>query len=114
MPHEGFTDPITSDGTGFHSNMPVSELTEHVTRATEASNVNSSPLVLKTTDGATATKMSRPLTESPLRVGAQGRLDLQGDRTHGRRMIAKILGGGYVRIQEMHSPKFRYPPLDFQ
>ena len=31
MPHEGFANPVTSDGTGFHSNMPVSELTEHVT-----------------------------------------------------------------------------------
>ena len=114
MPHKGFADPITSDGIGFYLNMPISELTEHVTRATEASNVNSTPLVVETVDGETVTKTSRPLTESPPRVGARGRMDLQGDLTHGRRMIAKILGGGYVRIQEMHSPKFRYPPLDFQ
>ena len=70
MPHEGFASPVTSDGTGFRSNMPVSELTEHVTRATEASNINSTPLVAKTMDGATVTKMSRPLTESPPRAGA--------------------------------------------
>ena len=31
MPHEGFVDPITSDGTRFHLNMPISELSEHVT-----------------------------------------------------------------------------------
>ena len=37
MPHEGFADPVTNDGTGFCSNMPVSELTERVTQAIEAS-----------------------------------------------------------------------------
>jgi len=31
MPHEGFADPVASDGTGFRSNMPVSKLTRHVT-----------------------------------------------------------------------------------
>ena len=45
MPHEGFADPVTSDRTGFRSNMPISELTERVTRAIEASDVNSTPLV---------------------------------------------------------------------
>ena len=100
MPHEGFADLVTSDGTRFHSNMPVSELTEHVTQAVMASDVNSTPSVVETMDGVTVTKMSRPLTEYPPRVGAQERLDLQGDRTHGRRMIAKNLRKGYVRIQE--------------
>ena len=76
MPHEGFADPVTSDGTGFHSNMPISELTEHVTQAIEASDVNSTPPVAETVDGATVTKLSRPSIESPLRVGARGRLDL--------------------------------------
>ena len=33
MSHEGYADPIMNDGPGFHSIMPVSELTEHVTRA---------------------------------------------------------------------------------
>ena len=50
MPHEGFADPVTNDGPGFHSNMPVSELTECVTRAIEASDVSSMPLVAETTD----------------------------------------------------------------
>ena len=100
MPCEGFADPVISDGTGFCSNMPVSELTKHVTRATEASNVNSTPPITETVDGATVTKMSQPLTESPPCVGARGRLDLQGDQTHGHRKIDKTLGRGYVRIQE--------------
>ena len=40
MPHDGYADPIMHDGPGFHSNMPVSELTEHVTRAIEESDVS--------------------------------------------------------------------------
>ena len=28
MPHEGYAIPITNDGPGFHSDTPVSELTE--------------------------------------------------------------------------------------
>ena len=28
MPHEGYVDPIMNDGPRFHSNMPISELTE--------------------------------------------------------------------------------------
>ena len=31
MPHEGYADPVTNDRPGFHSNAPVSELTERVT-----------------------------------------------------------------------------------
>ena len=77
MPPEGFADPVTSDGTRFHLNIPVSELIKRVTRATEASDVASTPPVAITVDGATVTKMNRPLTESPPRVGAQGRPDLQ-------------------------------------
>ena len=50
MPHEGFVDPVMNDGPGFHSNMPISELTERVTRAIEASDVSSSPLVVETVD----------------------------------------------------------------
>ena len=100
MPHEGFAKPVANDRTGFRSNMPVSELTKHVTRATEASNINSTPLVAETMDGATVTKKSRPLTESPPCARARGRLDLQGDRTHGHRTIAKILRKGYMQIQE--------------
>jgi len=76
MPHEGFADPVTSNGTGFYLNMPVSELTERVTRDIEASDVNSAPPAAKTMDGATVTKTSRLSIESPLCMGAQGRLEL--------------------------------------
>ena len=50
MPHEGYADPVTKDGPGFHSNIPVSELTERVTRAIEATNVSSTPPVVETMD----------------------------------------------------------------
>ena len=33
MSQEGYVDPITNDGPGFHLIIPVSELTERVTRA---------------------------------------------------------------------------------
>ena len=49
MPHEGYADPVMNDGPGIHSDMPVSELTERVTRAIEASDVSSTPLVVETT-----------------------------------------------------------------
>ena len=75
MPHEGYADPVTNDGPRFHSNVPISELTEHVTRAIEASDVSSTPPVAKTTDRGMITKMSRPSIGSPLRVGARGKLD---------------------------------------
>ena len=100
MPPKGFVDPVTCDETRFCSNIPVSELIKRVTRAIKASDVASTPLVAKTTDGAIVTKASRPLTESLPCAGAQGRLDLQEDQTHGRRKIAKILRKGYVRIHE--------------
>ena len=41
MPHEGYADPTTNDGPRFCSNAPVSELTERITRAIEASDVTS-------------------------------------------------------------------------
>ena len=53
MPHEGYTDPVTNDGPGFRSNAPVSELTERITRAIEASDVSSAPPVAETMDGVT-------------------------------------------------------------
>ena len=56
MPPEGFADPITSDGTRFRSNIPVSELIKRVTRAIDASDVASTPPVEKTADEATITK----------------------------------------------------------
>ena len=111
MPHKGYADPIINDGLGFHSNMPVSELTECVTLATEASDVSSTPPVVKTVDGATITKTSRPSTGPRLCMGARGKLNSQGDQMRGRRTMAQILGRGYVRKlritflkQEMLSP----------
>ena len=58
MPHEGYADPITNDGPRFHLNMPVSELTERVTRAIEASDVSSTPPVAKTVDGVELTSLA--------------------------------------------------------
>ena len=71
MPHEGYANPVMNDGHGFHSNMPVGELTERDTRAIEASDVSSIPLVAETANGVTITKMSRPLTRPPLCVGLE-------------------------------------------
>ena len=88
MPHEGYADPVTNDGPGFHSDMPVSELTEHDTRAIEASDVSSTPPVAETMDRVMIIKMSRPSTEPPLRAGARGKLDSQGDRMRGHRTMA--------------------------
>ena len=50
MPHEGYADPVTNNRPRFHSNMPVSELTERDTRAIEASGMSSAPLVAETAD----------------------------------------------------------------
>ena len=68
MPHEGYVDPVTNDGPGFHSNVPVSELTECVTRAIEASGVSSAPLVVETADGVTHETQPTPTEPN----GAQG------------------------------------------
>ena len=51
MSHEGYADPIMNDGTGFHSNVPVSKLTERVTRAIEASDVSSALRLREIVDG---------------------------------------------------------------
>ena len=51
MIHEGYADPVTKDGPGFHSDIPVRELTKHVTQAIEASDVSSTPPVAETTNG---------------------------------------------------------------
>jgi len=51
MRHEGYADPVTNNGPGFHSDMPVNELTERITRAIEASDVSSTPPVVETVDG---------------------------------------------------------------
>ena len=51
MPHEGYANPVMNDGPRFHSDIPVRELTEHVTRAIEASDVSSAPPVAETKGG---------------------------------------------------------------
>ena len=56
MPHEGYANPVMNDRPRFHSDMPVSELTERDTRAIEASDVSSTPSVAETTDGVMITK----------------------------------------------------------
>ena len=68
MPHEGYADPVTNDGPGFHSDVLVSKLTEHVTRAIEASDVSSTPPVVETVDGVI--HETQPTTTEP--NGARG------------------------------------------
>ena len=43
--------PSADDGPRFHSNVPISELTERDTRAIKASVVSSAPPVVETEDG---------------------------------------------------------------
>ena len=43
--------PSADDETGFHSNIPVSEVAERDTRAIEASVISSTPSVMETEDG---------------------------------------------------------------
>ena len=71
MPHEGYADLVTNDRPEFHSNMPISELTERVTRAIEASDISSTPPITEIVDGATITKTSRPSTGPLLHVGLE-------------------------------------------
>ena len=68
MPHEVYADPVMNDRPGFHSDIPVSELTECVTRAIEARDISSTPLVAETMDGVT--HKTRPTPTEP--NGARG------------------------------------------
>ena len=43
MSQEGYADPITNDGPGFHSNMPVRELTERVAQEHQGKQCSFSP-----------------------------------------------------------------------
>ena len=45
--------PLADDEPGFHSDVPISELTERDTRAIEASVVSSAPPVAETMNGVT-------------------------------------------------------------
>ena len=53
MPHEGYADPVMNDEPRFHSDMPISELTEarHSSHRGKWRQLN--PLVAKTADGVT-------------------------------------------------------------
>ena len=63
MPHEGYVDPVTNDGPRFHLDMPISELTKHVTRAIKASDISSTPLVVETANEVT--HETRPTPTKP-------------------------------------------------
>ena len=52
--------PSANDGSGFHTNIPISELIKRDTRAIEASIVNSAPLVTETEDGVTRENTADP------------------------------------------------------
>ena len=71
MPHEGYADPVTNDGPGFHSNVLVSELTMRVTRAIEASDVSSAPPVVETVDRVM--HGTRPTPTKPTGLRGSGR-----------------------------------------
>ena len=60
--------PLANKGPEFHSDMPVSELSERDTRAIETSVVSSAPLVAETEDGVM--HETRPTPTEP--HGARG------------------------------------------
>ena len=68
MTYEGYADPITNNGLVFHLYIPVSELTEHDTRAIEASVVSSTPPVTEIEDGVMHKTWPTPTKPN----GAQG------------------------------------------
>ena len=60
--------PSADEGLRFHTNTPVSELSEHDTRAVEASVVSSAPPIVETEDG-----VMRETRPTPIRPqGDQG------------------------------------------
>ena len=63
MSNEGYADPVMNDGPGFHLIIPVSELTERVTRArvVEASDVSSAPPVVRNHRRGNAQNSNQPL-----------------------------------------------------
>jgi hypothetical protein len=52
--------PSANDGSGFHTNIPVSELIERDTQTIKASVINSAPLVTETMDGVARKNMADP------------------------------------------------------
>jgi len=71
MPQEGYADPITNDGPGFHSIIPISKLTEHVTqaRAIEARDVSSAPSVVRNRGWGNAQNSNQPLSGPKMAQG---------------------------------------------
>ena len=67
MPHEGYADTVINDGPRFHSDMPVSELIERVTRAIKASVVSTACPIAETTDGATHKPQPTPTNPNDAR-----------------------------------------------
>ena len=67
--------PSTNDGHRFHTNIPVSELIEHNTQATEASVVYSAPPITKIEDGVTRELWPIPIARrlEPLDTGTEVR-----------------------------------------
>ena len=70
MPREGYADPTTNNGLRLHSNVPISELTERVARAIEASDVSSAPLVARNHERGNAQNSTDPY-QAQWRSGAQ-------------------------------------------
>ena len=52
--------PSANDGSGFHTNTPISELIERDIRAIKASAVSSAPLIAETEDGVTHENRADP------------------------------------------------------
>ena len=69
MSQEGYADPVMNDEPGFRSIIPISELTERVTRAIEASDISSAPLVAKNCGRGNAQNSNRP---QPSPTGLRG------------------------------------------
>ena len=79
-----------NDGPGLRSIVPVCELTEHVTRAIEASDVSLAPLVAETADGVT--HKTRPTPTKPNR--AQGLRS--PDTDSGNQPTAQVVGEAHM------------------
>ena len=84
---------LADDGPGFHSNMPVSELTKHDTQAIEASVVSSAPPVVETEDGVT--HETRPTLIEPQRAQRLEPPDLrsrdQGSKADQQRVQGRLV-----------------------
>ena len=68
MSQEGYADPVMNDGPGFHSIIPVSELTKCVTRA-RAIEASDNPPVVRNRGRGNAQNSNRPL---PSPMGLRG------------------------------------------